>query len=68
MTMHELAVMNATAIDSYELAVALFEKFDREHDLTPAEWKILDRIIDEVSPISDDDMFFMMEMGLIDED
>lgn len=68
MTMHELAVMNAAAIESDELAVALFDKFDREHDLSPAEWKILDKIIDEVSPVSDEDMFFMMEMGLIDED
>lgn len=68
MTMHELAVMNAAAIESDELAAALFDKFDQEHDLTPAEWKILDRIIDEVSPVSDEDMFFMMEMGLIDED
>ena len=68
MTMHELAVMNAAAIESDELAAALFDKFDREHDLTPAEWKILDKIIDEVTPVSDEDMFFMMEMGLIDED
>ena len=68
MTMHELAVMNAAAIKSDELAAALFDKFDREHDLTPAEWKILDKIIDEVSPISDEDLSFMMEFGPIDED
>lgn len=68
MTMHELAVMNAAAIESDELAAAMFDKFDREHDLTPAEWEILDKIIDEVSPISDEDLSFMMEMGLIDED
>jgi hypothetical protein len=36
--------------------------------LTPAEWGILDKIIDEVSPISDEDLSFMMEFGLIDED
>jgi len=68
MTMHELAAMNAAAIESDELAATLFDKFDREHDLTPAEWKILDRIIDEVASISDEDLFFMTEMGLIDED
>ena len=68
MTNHELAVMTAQAIESDELAAALFDKFDREHDLTPAEWAILDQIVDEVSPVSDEDMFFMMDMGLIDED
>lgn len=68
MTNHELAVMTAQAIESDELAVALFEKFDREHDLTPAEWAILDQIVDEVSPVSDEDMFFMIDMGLLDED
>ena len=40
MTNHELAVMTAATIESDELAAALFDKFDREHDLTPAEWKI----------------------------
>jgi len=68
MTMHELAVMNAAAIESDELAAALFDKYDREHDLSPAEWAILDRIEDEICPISDEDLFFMMELGLIDED
>ena len=68
MTMHELAVMNAAAIESDELAKALFDKFDQEHDLSPEEWRILDRIIDEVSPISDEDLFFMTEIGLIDDD
>lgn len=68
MTMHELAVMNAAAIESDELAAALFDKYDREHDLSPAEWEILDKIIDEVTPISDEDLSFMMELGLIDED
>lgn len=68
MTMHELAVMNATAIESDELAKALFDKFDQEHNLSPKEWEILDRIIDEVSPVSDEDLFFMTELGLIDDD
>lgn len=68
MTMHEIAVMNAAAIESDEVAAALFNKFDKEHDLTPAEWAILDRIIDEVSPVSDEDLFFMTAMDLIDDD
>lgn len=68
MTNHELAVMTAQAIESDELAAALFDKFDREHDLTPTEWAILDRIVDEVSPVSDEDMSFMIDMGLLDED
>lgn len=68
MTMHELAVMNAAAIESDEVAAALFDKFDKEHDLSPAEWAILDRIVDEVSPISDEDLFFMIDMDLIDDD
>lgn len=68
MTMHEIAVMNAAAIESDEVAAALFNKFDKEHDLTPAEWAILDRIIDEISPVSDEDLFFMTAMDLIDDD
>ena len=68
MTMHELAIMNAAAIESDELAVALFDKFDREHNLAPAEWKILNKIMEEVFPVSDEELSFMMELGLIDDD
>ena len=68
MTGHELAIMYASAIESDELAVALFDKFDQEHDLSPKEWAILDKIIDEVSPFTDEDLSFMNEMGLIDDD
>lgn len=68
MTNHELAVMYAAAIESDELAVALFDKYDQEHDLSLKEWEILDKIIDEVAPFTDEDFFFMEEMGLIDDD
>lgn len=68
MTGHELAIMYASAIESDELAVALFDKFDQEHDLSPKEWAILDKIIDEVAPFTDEDLSFMNEMGLIDDD
>ena len=67
MTMHELAVMNTAVIESDEVA-ALFDKFDKEHNLALAEWAILNRIIDEVSPISDEDLFFMIDMNLINDD
>lgn len=68
MTNHELAVMYASAIESDELAVALFDKFDQEHDLSPKEWAILDKITDEVAPFTDEDIFLMIEYGLIDDD
>lgn len=68
MTLHELAVMTANAIESDEVAKALFDKFDQEHDLIPSEWAILDKIIDEVSPISDEDLSFMMDIGLLEDD
>ena len=68
MTHHELAIMTAAAIESDDLATALLDKFDREHDLTPSEWAILDKVMDEITPISDEDLSFMMELGLIDDD
>ena len=68
MTNHELAVMYAAAIESDELAVALFDKFDQEHDLSPKEWAILDKIIDDVSPFTDEDIFLMNEYNLIEDD
>ena len=68
MTNHELAILTANAIESDELATALFDKFDREHNLNSKEWKILDKILDEIYPISDEDLSFMMEYNLIDED
>lgn len=68
MTEHELAVMYAAAIESDELAVALFDKYDHEHDLSLKEWEILDKIIDEIAPFTDEDFFFMAEMGLTDDD
>ena len=68
MTNHELAIMTAAAIESDELAAALFAKFDQEHDLNFKEWEILDRIVDEVSPISDEELSFMIDMGLLNED
>ena len=67
MTNHELAILTAQAIESDELAIALFDKFDREHDLSSKEWEILDKIVDEISPISDEDLSLMIELGMFDD-